>query len=64
VDRREFWLNVWLKHIRDNFLHTKRNDAIAKFLLDITFWKRDKVKGVRVKTLSLLDITVQFGRIA
>jgi hypothetical protein len=57
VDSRELWFHISLKHVEEednrlggNFLHTRWNDVVAKLCPDITFWKRDMVKGIKIKT--------------
>jgi hypothetical protein len=32
--------------------------VVAKLCPDITFWKRDMVKGIKIKTSWLLNITI------
>jgi hypothetical protein len=70
VEDKDIWLDQSMKtvqrvdEVRDhNFKNYGWNEEILALRPDITFWKRDTVDGIKVKTLWLLDITVPFGRI-
>jgi hypothetical protein len=69
VEERDLWLDQSMKviqrvdEVRDqNFKNYGWSNDILALRPDITFWKRDVVDGVKIKTLWLLDITVPFAK--